>query len=433
MDGYNKYQPYPGAPRRMPPKPGRASAAPRDPLGSSARTPASGRTPPGIQPRGDAPGSTQFFRPPPPIPHTTTHPPASAATTIITPKGGHGHLGHQESAVETSTEPPPMPTALLAAISAPAPAGGPQRRGSTGSTYQLAHAAAGAAKHGRHSSEMPAAGAAQDLTWGSPRVNGPASLHSKKKSSIYARVKNMFKGDCGDDGGGSMEISAPFNFQHTTHVNVDPRSSTGFQGLPAAWRSVLKASGITKEEVAEHPDQVLDVLAFHMEGPPPKVPSRATLQRNMAGAIKITKGDPMAHYVELQKLGQGASGTVYRGRSVKDGRMVALKAAPIAELNDLMNEIGIQSMTEHPNIVNFIEAYCTDKNVWIVMELMEGGCLTDVLGPRVEFPEAAIAYVIKMGLMALAFMHRNHRLHRDIKSDNILVDREGTYLQTLKQ
>jgi serine/threonine protein kinase len=59
------------------------------------------------------------------------------------------------------------------------------------------------------------------------------------------------------------------------------------------------------------------------------------------------------------------------------------------------------------------------------MECMDGGPLTEILGPSVDFPEPHMAYVCKQALMGLAFMHRNHRLHRDIKSDNILVDLDG--------
>lgn len=65
-------------------------------------------------------------------------------------------------------------------------------------------------------------------------------------------------------------IGAPYNVQHVTHVKPDSRTSTGFTGLPSAWRMVLKASGITKEEAVEHPQAVLDALAFHMDGPPRK-------------------------------------------------------------------------------------------------------------------------------------------------------------------
>jgi serine/threonine protein kinase len=55
------------------------------------------------------------------------------------------------------------------------------------------------------------------------------------------------------------------------------------------------------------------------------------------------------------------------------------------------------------------------------MELMLGGSLTDVLGRSVDFKEAHIAYVARAVLSALAYMHRNHKMHRDIKSDNVLV------------
>ena len=60
------------------------------------------------------------------------------------------------------------------------------------------------------------------------------------------------------------------------------------------------------------------------------------------------------------------------------------------------------------------------------MELLNGGPLTELLGPGVDWMESHIAFVCREILQALAFLHANHRLHRDIKSDNILVDMEGT-------
>ena len=56
---------------------------------------------------------------------------------------------------------------------------------------------------------------------------------------------------------------------------------------------------------------------------------------------------------------------------------------------------------------------------------MHGGTLTEVLGPTIDIPESHIAFVCKQMLLGLAFIHRQHRLHRDIKSDNILVDFNG--------
>ena len=123
----------------------------------------------------------------------------------------------------------------------------------------------------------------------------------------------------------------------------------------------------------------------------------------------------------MKKLGQGASGIVYAATSIATGQKVALKVAPLSELADLINEIGLQSMSQHPNVVKCLEAYQGKEDICIVMELVDGGCLTDIVAVDAPTPENCIAYVCKHMLMALAFMHRQHRLHRDIKSDNVLV------------
>lgn len=190
-------------------------------------------------------------------------------------------------------------------------------------------------------------------------------------------------------------------------------------------RQVLKASGITKEETDRNPQAVLDVLTFHLEGPAPRLPSRQSITRKI-NPSKLLKQDSYKNfYGGLKKLGQGASGTVYSATDRRTGRKVALKIAPINELNELVNEIGLQSLSKHPNIVECIEAFQGHDEICIVMELMVGGSLTDCCDPRRAIEEKMIAYVCKCMLMALAFMHREFRLHRDIKSDNVLINIEG--------
>lgn len=191
-------------------------------------------------------------------------------------------------------------------------------------------------------------------------------------------------------------------------------------------RTLLKSSGITKAETDANPQAVLDVLTFHMEGVQPmKLPSRASMVRKFDTALSIKKEDYKSNYKNFKKLGQGASGTVYSAIDKQSNRKVALKLCPIAELKDLANEIGLQSMSKHPNIVECIEAYADSKDVCIVMELMSGGSLTDILDVNSPMPEPIIAYVCLKSLMGLSFLHRQHRLHRDIKSDNILVNFDG--------
>lgn len=222
-----------------------------------------------------------------------------------------------------------------------------------------------------------------------------------------------------------FEISSPYNFKHNAHVQADPHTSTGFTGLPVPMRQVLKASGITKEDTAANPQAVLDVLTFHMEGPPPKMPTRSSMARKIDKDKLLIQDNYRTHYGGLKKLGQGASGIVYSATNRQTQRKVALKIAPKNELTELTNEIGLQSMSRHPNIVEFIEAYQGQDDICIVMELMVGGSLTDFCDIKRPMQEELIAYVCKKMLMALTFMHRAYRLHRDIKSDNVLINFDG--------
>jgi serine/threonine protein kinase len=135
---------------------------------------------------------------------------------------------------------------------------------------------------------------------------------------------------------------------------------------------VLKASGITKEETAANPQAVLDVLNFHMEGPAPypkqrAMPSRKSVSRKIKETSMIKKESYKKNFSGMKKLGQGASGVVYSATDKRSGRKVALKIAPTAELTELVNEIGLQSMSAHPNIVEYMEAYQYEEDVCIVM------------------------------------------------------------------
>jgi serine/threonine protein kinase len=190
-------------------------------------------------------------------------------------------------------------------------------------------------------------------------------------------------------------------------------------------RQVLKASGITKEEANQNPQAVLDVLTFHMEGPAPRMPTRLSVTRLINKEKLLKQENYKTYYGGMKKLGQGASGIVYSATDKRNGRKVALKIAPTNELAELTNEIGLQMLSVHDNIVEFIEAFQGEDDVCIVMELMQGGSLTDCVDVKRPMPEQTIAYVCKKMLMALAFMHREFRLHRDIKSDNVLINFEG--------
>lgn len=138
-------------------------------------------------------------------------------------------------------------------------------------------------------------------------------------------------------------------------------------------------------------------------------------------------GDPRELFRSFNKIGQGASGGVYTGYERATNRLVAIKQMNLEQQpkKDLIiNEILVMKDSCHPNIVNYIASYLCIGELWVVMEFMEGGSLTDVVTFNI-MTEGQIASVCRETLMGLQHLHSKGVIHRDIKSDNILLSNEG--------
>ncbi|NWW74936.1 PAK3 kinase, partial [Climacteris rufus] len=70
-------------------------------------------------------------------------------------------------------------------------------------------------------------------------------------------------------------------------------------------------------------------------------------------------------------------------------------------------------------------SYLVDEDLWLVMEYVDGGTLTSVL-IQVFMEEGLIAAISKECLKALNFLHSRNVIHRDVKSDNILLGMDGS-------
>lgn len=112
----------------------------------------------------------------------------------------------------------------------------------------------------------------------------------------------------------------------------------------------------------------------------------------------VSKEDPTQLYAKQKKIGQGASGSVYVAKVRNQNKPVAIKQMDLAhqprkEL--IVNEIMVMKDSQHENIVNFLDAFLRngDSELWVVMEYMEGGALTDVIDNNPVITEEQISTI----------------------------------------
>lgn len=238
------------------------------------------------------------------------------------------------------------------------------------------------------------------------------------------------------EGAAALEcVSEPFNVRHDVHVDFD--SDTGFKGLPPEWEAMLKSSGFTRDEVLENHEEVLNLLEFadnlQNKGIQPDVvkenvplPDESSLTLDQL----VEKEDPTHIYGDAKKIGEGAAGEVFLATDSRTGQRAAIKKMQLhgESLKMLITEISIMKTSSHPNIVDYISSYIVEDQLWVVMEFMGGGCLTEVLEQfdDVQMSEPQMAYVSYETIKALIYIHSLHRVHRDIKSDNILLGDDGS-------
>eukprot|EP00128_Syssomonas_multiformis_P005575 Colp12_sorted_trinity150504_noHs@19123 len=142
----------------------------------------------------------------------------------------------------------------------------------------------------------------------------------------------------------------------------------------------------------------------------------------------VSPGAPSDFYSGKKKIGQGASGCVYVAQHKTTKKVVAIKEMDLAEQPRkelIINEIIVMRESVHQNVVNYVDSFLTNGCLCVVMEYMQGGPLTDVIEQN-HMTEEQIATVCRETLRGLEHLHKKGIIHRDIKSDNVLLDIDGS-------
>jgi tetratricopeptide (TPR) repeat protein/predicted Ser/Thr protein kinase len=141
-------------------------------------------------------------------------------------------------------------------------------------------------------------------------------------------------------------------------------------------------------------------------------------------------GQIISHYKILEKLGEGGMGVVYKAQDIQLQRPVAMKFLPphISEHPDekarFIHEARSASSLNHPNVTTIHGIEESPEGLFIVMEFVEGRTLKQVI----EEETLSIKKVLDIGIQiceGLAIAHEKGIVHRDIKSDNIMLTPRG--------
>ena len=138
----------------------------------------------------------------------------------------------------------------------------------------------------------------------------------------------------------------------------------------------------------------------------------------------------------LSIIGKGSYGNVYLAKNYSNDQYYAVKVISKNQLQSKIvyqyfnNEIYILKHINHPNIVKYISLVEQKKDYWLIIEYCNGGSLVKALKYHLStfnkpIPENIVRYFIKNILTAVIYLNNKNIIHRDIKSDNILLHFEN--------
>ncbi|OCT66326.1 hypothetical protein XELAEV_18042582mg [Xenopus laevis] len=276
----------------------------------------------------------------------------------------------------------------------------------------------------------------------SPRDKRPLSgpnIHTHGSSSTDGVVKQT-------------QTGRPFNTypraetdpsRGAAHQVSDSRSTVPLDSKSTASKgSSRPQQGQVKPKLPEKPHPTL--LAPHSSDPqlahsvqtqhpsqprsPQREPQRVSHEQFRAALqMVVNPGDPRTYLDNFIKIGEGSTGIVCIATIKSSGKLVAVKKMDLRKQQRrelLFNEVVIMRDYQHENVVEMYNSYLVGDELWVIMEFLEGGALTDIV-THTRMNEEQIAAVCVSVLKALSVLHAQGVIHRDIKSDSILLTNDG--------
>ena len=145
-----------------------------------------------------------------------------------------------------------------------------------------------------------------------------------------------------------------------------------------------------------------------------------------------------ADFVFQRKLGQGSFGEVFEVTRIADGlryviKTMAAQGSSRKEQQDALNEVRLLAGLDHPRVVRYHDSFCEQGQLHIVMELCDGGDLSQLIERQegVLLAEDDVWQHFAQTLLGLHHLHGAKILHRDLKTRNLFLGEGGVKIGDL--
>jgi len=144
------------------------------------------------------------------------------------------------------------------------------------------------------------------------------------------------------------------------------------------------------------------------------------------------RGFTIGNYRVLERLGSGGMALVYLCEHLRMKRRVAIKVLPTSKSEDtsslkrFIREARAAASLDHPNIVRAYDLDEDETRHFLVMEYVDGGLLGEIVRKQGPMGIHRACHYVRQASIGLQHVHDAGLVHRDIKPDNLIVDRGGT-------
>lgn len=156
------------------------------------------------------------------------------------------------------------------------------------------------------------------------------------------------------------------------------------------------------------------------------------MQRSTPSVMRVTKQKyVLSDFAILRTLGTGSFGRVHLVQSRHNHRFYAIKVLKkqqiikMKQIEHTNDERAMLAKVKHPFLVTLWGTFADSANLFMVMDFVEGGELFSLLRKTQRFPNTVAKFYAAEVTLSLDFLHANNIIYRDLKPENLLLDRQG--------